>query len=134
MRAGRRVGFQIWGGRCAESWGPGSRRCHEGNPDSSLAPGLGGWGAPACLGRPLWKRGGLPGGLWWDPCSRRRRLGRGLPQAASGRLDIQGGTWRGASHPTWGRESVDVGAYLELAGEKLGNEGEVERDEAVSVS
>lgn len=86
------------------------------------------WAAPSGNGE------GYLGASGGTPARRGAGWGEDFHRQLRGRLDIQGGTWRGGSYPTWGRESVDVGAYLELAGEKLGNEGEVERDEDDSVS
>lgn len=64
-----------------------------------------------------------------DPLpARTSRWGTGVPKAVSGRLDTVRGTWEGANAPLWVRKVLLSGAYLNLTGERLGDEGEVERD------
>lgn len=62
------------------------------------------------------------------PARQRLQVGSGVPKAVSGRLDIMRGTWEGVNTPLWVRRVLLSGAYLNLAGERLGDEGEVERD------
>lgn len=59
------------------------------------------------------------------PARQRLQVGNGVPKAVSGRLDKVRSTGEGVN--TWVRKVLLSGAYSNLARERLGDEGEVER-------
>lgn len=72
----------------------------------------------------------MPRGLWWgfEPLPAEAPGREWSSKGSSGPARYGRGHLRAGLTPTGGQESVDVGAYLGLAGERLGDEGEAERE------